>query len=92
VFICLPAVCVCAFRLLCWAIQPNEKEKNPNSSPPPLSTPSLPLQAEIAINIVVVVEQLPDTKIKRNVQKRGKNCKKRSGNSKNEPGEMKEQG
>jgi len=29
----------------------------------------LPLQAEIAINIVVVVEQLPDTKIKRNVQK-----------------------
>jgi len=36
----------------------------------------LPLQAEIAINIVVVVEQLPDTKIKRNVQKRGKNCKK----------------
>lgn len=63
-------VCVCAFRLLCWAIQRNEKE-NPNSFSPPHSVAlhSLPLQAEIAINIVVVVEQLPDTKIKRNVQK-----------------------
>jgi len=47
------------------------RKRTPTPSPPPHSVAlhSLPLQAEIAINIVVVVEQLPDTKIKRNVQK-----------------------
>lgn len=73
VFICLPFECVCVCVLLGFCVGPfsEMRKRTPTPSPPPHSVAlhSLPLQAEIAINIVVVVEQLPDTKIKRNVQK-----------------------
>lgn len=83
-------VCVCAFRLLCWAIQRNEKE-NPNSFSPP-ALRRTPLVATAGWNCNQYCCCCRAAARHKNKTQRAKNCKKKSGNSKNEPGEMKEQG